>query len=207
MLKLRKEVQKARGDKADIEVTSEEMKSDIARLGSLLDERAQYQTVQFEAIQKELEALTKRVEAIENRPVPEPAAEPPPSVAGNGSAPANTFEAGKKLYDAGKFEDATEVLRAAIKKSGKGKDKKARYWLAESLYSAKDYSSAALEFGEFKKRFPNDDLVAKATYRQANAFRNLKKNREAKLFYQEFLDRFPKSPLAGKAKAEMAGLK
>lgn len=208
MAKLRKEVQKARGDKADIEVTSEEMKSDIARLGSLLDERAQYQSVQFEAIQKELEALTKRVEALENRPIPEPAhAEAPPSVSPGGGAAPITFEAGKKLYDAGKFEEATEVLRAVVKKTPKGKDKKARFWLAESLYSSKDFASAALEFGEFKKKYPNDDLAAKATYRQANAFRSLKKNREAKLFYQEFLDRFPKSPLASKAKAEMAGLK
>lgn len=205
MTKLRKEVQKARGDKVDIEVTVEEMKTDMGRLSSLLDERAQYQTVQFEAIQKELEALTRRVEAIENRPAPEaPRAEAAPS--GGGSAPA-TFETGKKLYDAGKFEDAIEVLQVVVKKTAKGKDKKARYWLAESMYSAKDFGAAALEFGDFKKRFPNDDLVPKATYRQANAFRSLKKSREAKLFYQELIERFPKSPLTPKAKTEMAGLK
>lgn len=206
MLKLRKEVQKARGDKADIEVTNEEMKSDIARLSSLIDERAQYQTVQFEAMQKEIEALSRRVESLESRPVPEPAhAEPPPAAGGGPSAA--TFEQGKKLYDAGKFEDAADVLRAVVKKTPKGKDKKARFWLAESLYGAKDYVAAALEFGDFKKKYPNDDLVPKATYRQANAFRSLKKTREAKLFYQELMDRFPKSPLVAKAKAEMSGLK
>jgi TolA-binding protein len=206
--KLRKEVQKARGDKVDIEVTVEEMKGDMSRLSSLLDERAQYQTVQFEAIQKELEALTNRVEALENRPPPEaPRAEPSAGAgAASGSAPV-TFEAGKKLYDAGKFEEATETLRAVVKKTPKGRDKKARYWLAESLYSAKDFGAAALEFGDFKKRYPNDELVPKATYRQANAFRSLKKSREAKLFYQELIDRFPKSPLVPKAKTEMAGLK
>jgi TolA-binding protein len=204
MVKLRKEVQKARGDKADIEVTVEEMKGDISRLASLLDERAQYQTVQFEAIQKEMEALTRRVEALENRPVPEPPRADPPS--DTGSAPV-TFDQGKKLYDAGKFEEAVEVLRAVVKKTARGKDKKARFWLAESLFSLKDYGEAALEFGDFKKRYPNDELVPKATYRQANAFRNLKKKTEAKLFYQELIDRFPKSPLVSKAKSEMASLK
>lgn len=207
MVKLRKEVQKARGDKADIEVTVEEMKGDLSRLQSLLDERAQYQTVQFEAIQKEVEALTKRVESLEARPVPEP---PKADMGGGGggspSAPA-TFESGKKLYDSGKFEEAAEVLRVVVKKTPKGKDKKARFWLAESLYSSQDYGAAALEFGEFKKRYPNDDLVPKATYRQANAFKNLKKNREAKLFYSELIDRFPKSPLTAKAKTELKGLK
>lgn len=207
MTKLRKEVQKARGDKVDIEVTVEEMKGDVARISSLLDERAQYQTVQFEAIQKEMEGLTHRLEALESRPIPEAPRAEAASNGGGAAAPATTFEAGKKLYDAGKFEDAIEVFRVVVKKTPKGKDKKARYWLAESLYSSKDFGAAALEFGDFKKRYPNDDLVPKATYRQANAFRSLKKSREAKLFYQELVDRFPKSPLTPKAKTEMAGLK
>lgn len=207
MLKLRKEVQKARGDKVDIEVTVEELKNDVTRISSLLDERAQYQTVQFEAVQKELEGLTHRLEALESRPIPEAPHAESSTNGGGVAASASTFDAGKKLYDAGKFEEAIEVLRAVVKKTPKGKDKKARYWLAESMYSSKDFGAAALEFGDFKKRYPNDDLVPKATYRQANAFRSLKKNREAKLFYQELIDRFPKSSLTPKAKTEMAGLK
>ncbi len=206
MLKLRKEVSKARGDKVDIEVTVEEIKGDVSRLGSVLDERAQYQTVQFEAIRKELETLVNRVEALESRPVPEPVRAEPVKETGGVAAPA-TYELGKKLFDGGKFEEAAEVLRTVVKKTAKGKDKKARFWLAESLYSAKDYGAAVLEFGDFKKKYPNDELAPKATYRQANAFRSLKKNREAKLFYAELVERFPKSPLTIKAKAEMANLK
>ncbi len=150
-----------------------------------------------------MEALTHRIEVLEARPIPEPPkAEAPPA-----PAVAVTFESAMRLYDTGRFEEAVEAFRSLVKKTPRGKDKRARFWLGESLYSAKDYASAAIELQEFKKRYPNDVLVAKATFRQAMAFKSLKKSREARLFFQELIDHFPKDPMAAKAKNEMKSLK
>ena len=92
-------------------------------------------------------------------------------------------------------------------KSKSEEGRKAQFLLAESYFMAKEYATAALEFGEFKKNFPKDKQVATATYRQANAFRNMGKAKEARLFYQELIEKHPKSPLVAKAKQEMKKLK
>ena len=199
--KLRQEVSQVRGNKADVEVLSEELKVELTRLGNVTEEQAAQSHRQYEEMQQRVEALTTRVQALEQRAVqedrPSPAEKPAP----------NAYEAGKKLFEDGKYDDATEILRGAVKSRKGDEARKAQFLLGESLFAGKDFASAALEFSEYRKKFPKDSLVPNAIYRQANAFRSMNKSKEARLFYTELLEKFPKHSLAGKAKAEVKKLK
>lgn len=201
--RLRQEVTAVRGSRADSEVLAEELRVEMSRLGNVVDEQAQLARKQNEELRQELAALSTRMQALEQRAVSEEPKAPPPAVASAGG-----YEAGKRLFEDGRYEEAIEVLKGVAKGKGRGDDaRKSLFLLAESYFAAKEFASAALEFSEYKKKYPKDSLVANAIYRQANAFKSMGKAKEARLFYQELVDRFPKSPLTAKAKAEMKKLK
>lgn len=202
--RIKQEVTKVTGERADIETQVEDTKTELARLASAFDEHAAANKTQIEELKREMNALTTRVQAMEQRAVDEAMAE---RKAAEEKSKA-TFDSGKKLFDEERYEEAADVFRAVIKARPRTDEgKKSQYYLAESFFNAKDYASAALEFGQFNKSYPRDPLVPTAIYRQAHAFRNMGKTKEAKLFYQELIDRFPKSQLTAKAKGEMKKLK
>lgn len=181
-------------ERSALEASHEELKVEVSRLNSLFEELYQ----QNQALRQEVAGLAERVQILETAPPPEP--DPPAREPG-------TLQKGKSLFDAGKYDDAIEVLKEVLDKA-KGNDaKEARYLLAESYFGNKDYGLAALEFAQFRKSWPDDKRVAKAIYRQASAFRSLKKTKEAKLFYQELVDKFPKAPETTQAKKELKALK
>lgn len=198
--KIKMDVREAKGTRADLEVISEEFRTELARLGTAVEEQGQGHRNQSEELKKEIAALAVRMTALEQQFAAANAA-PPPRV-----QKASSYESAKELYDDGKFEEAAEEARSVVR-SKRPDAKKAQFLLAESFYAARDFGAAALEFSEFKKAYPKDSNVANATLRQAQCFRNLGKEKEAKLFYQEILEKFPKSPAAGQAKKDLKKLK
>ena len=212
--KLKSEVRQVRGERADMDVVGDELKMEIARTNNLVEEKAVREKQQIDELRREMTAmssqiasLSSRISGLESRPAAaadEPAERPRTTEA----RPKASYDAGKRLFDEQKWDDAIEVLRTVVRNRPRSEDgKKAQYLLAETFYVSKDYANAALEFSEFRKGHPKDALVANAIYRQANSFRNMKKSVEAKLFYQELIEKFPKSPFSVKAKAEMKKLK
>lgn len=207
MSQLRKEVNAAKGTRADLEVSIEELRGEVARLGNVIEERAQFQNLQTEALRKdldasrkEMEALSSRVQALEQKPAVEPEKQPPEPPA---KPPAADFDAGKRLFDSGKYSEAADVLKGVVKKTPSVKDKKARFLLAESYFSSKQWALAALEFREYQKRYGNDPQVPKAIFRQAQSFKNMGKKKEARLFYKELVDKYPKSQFSKLAEKEL----
>jgi len=202
MERLRQEVSAVKGERADVEVVTEELRTELARLASIVEEHWQYQRQQNEELRKEMATMGQRMQALEQRAVSEEtAARQPPPPAPKG------FEAGKKFFEEGKYEEAAEALRPVAKGKKSDEARKALFLLAESYFANREFATAALEFGEYKKLYPKDPLIPNAIYRQANAFRSMNKGKEAKLFYQELIDKFSKSNLAAKAKQEMRKLK
>jgi len=201
--RLRQEVTQVKGNRADVEVLSEELRVEMSRIGNVVEEQGQMSRRQYEELKQQMEAMTTRVQALEQRAVSEPAPQAPSAPTAGPSG----YEAGKKLFEDGRYEEAADVLRGAVK-SRKAEDaRKAQFLLGESLFAGKDYASAALEFSEYRKKYPKDSLVPNAIYRQANAFRSMGKPKEAKLFYGELIEKYPKSALVAKAKAESKKLK
>lgn len=205
--RLKQEVSQVRVGRADSEVVAEELRVEMSKLANMVEEQATIARRDAEALRQEMAALTTRIQALEQRAVSEPAPSAPSSSAPTSSGGGgNAYETGKRLFEDGRYDEAIDTLRGASK--GKGETaRKAHFLMAEALFAAKEYASAALEFSEYRKKFPKDSLVPNAIYRQANAFRSMGKPKEAKLFYQELVDKYPKSSLTGKAKSEMKKLK
>ena len=197
---LRNEVSQVRGDKADMDVIGEEVKGDVTRLSTQLDEHIQHTNLQNEEMRKELTSLTARVQALEQHAVQEEIkdhAPPPP-------APVRNLDAAKAAFEAAKYDDAISILKELVKGKGRTPEtRKANYLLAEAYFQSKDFASAALEFSEYKKAYAKDPMIPNAIYRQAQSFKSLGKPKEARLFYQELIDRYPKHALSAKAKQEM----
>lgn len=203
--KVKQEVTAAKTHKADFEVLMEESKTDMSRLANSVEEVAGQHRRDYEETKKELLALTARIQALEQRAVQEELAakQPPPPAP---EKPKASLEAAKKLFDEGSFEEAAEMFKS-LSKGVSADAKKAQFWSAESYFSEKEYSTAALEYAEFRKRFPKDPMVPNAIFRQAMCFKLLGKNSESKLFFQDLIERYPKSPFAAKAKVEIKKLK
>jgi TolA-binding protein len=202
--KIKQELTQVRGDKADIETTNEELKVEISRLSNVIEQRAIQQLHENEEIRKDIAALGTRVTALEQRATADDILQK----ATTPERPKPTYDLGKRLFDEGKFNEASDVLKSVTHSKPHSDDaRKAQFLLGESLFSAKDYASAVLEYSEFKKSYPKDALIPNAIYRQANSFKSMGRAKEARLFYQELLEKFPKSSFSAKAKQEMKKLK
>ncbi len=193
LAELKSEVKNITGSKADIEVAVEELRFEISRLNGVLSEREQFQNQQFEILKKELEALAKRIQSVEDLAVHKETKK-------NEELRA-TYENAENLFKQKKYEEAIEILNILLEKNPK--NDKAHFLLAETFFSLKEYSNAAIELNEFKKRFPKHELFPKAIYYQALCFKKLNKPKEARLFYKELLEKYPKSSFARLAKKEM----
>jgi TolA-binding protein len=189
-----------KGDRADVESVIDENRQELSRLANVVEAEAHARRKDNDDIRKELGALATRLQALEQRVVAEELAakQPPPE------PPKASYEAGKKLFEEGQFGEAAEILRSVAKTHSRTEEgKRAHFLLAEALFANKDYASAAIEYGEFRKIYTKDALIPNAIYRQAQAFRSMGKKQEAKLFFQDLIERFPKSPFAAKAKSEL----
>jgi TolA-binding protein len=206
--KLKSELRDVKGDKADAENQVEELKLEIGRINNVVEERAQQNRAQMEELRREfnreIAQLSARIQANEQRAAQEETVEKQ-KVQERSRA---SYENGRRLYDDGKYEDAIEVLKVVSRKGARTDEgKKSLFLLGESYYANKEFASAALEFSEFKKLYPKDNLIPQAIYRQAVCFKNMGKPKEAKLFYQELIDRYPKANMIAKAKQEMKKLR
>lgn len=202
--RLKQEVSAVRGERADIDVVSEELRLEVARLGNVIEERTQQTKTQVDELKSEVSVLSTKVQGMEQKRAAEDAAERQAAEARTKAS----YESGKKLFDEGRFEEAAEMLKAVVAQHPKTDEaRKSSFLLAETYYSNKDFASAALEFGEYRKNYPKDTLIPSAIYRQAVSFRNMGKAKEARLFYQELIERFPKNALATKSKLELKKLK
>lgn len=204
MDKLKTEVREARDIKADLDTSVEELRLEVAKLTSLSEEQAAIHRNLAEDLKNQVVTLQARIQALEQRAVSEELALKQPSSSVSKASPLS-YETGKKLLDEGKYDEALEVLRQVQEKNSKGSDsyKKTQFLIAEALFSAKDFGSSALEFAEFRKGFPKDNLVPTAIYRQAWSFKNLGKNKEARLFFQDLISRYPTHSMSQRAKNDL----
>ncbi len=198
--RIKAEVREARGARADLEVISEEFRTELARLSTAVEEQSQVQRMQNDEVRRELQGMSTKVQALEQQMAAATAA-PPPKI----QKPAS-YESARELFEAQKYEEAVDEAKSVIRTKPKASTevRKSQFLLAESYFAAKDFGAAALEFSEFKKAYPKDSNTPTATFRQGLCFKNLGKEKEAKLFYQEVIERFPKSSAAAQAKKELS---
>lgn len=207
--KIKAEVTNVKTDRVDFDTQIEELRNELTRQRTLVEETTQAnrqlaeEVRKLEALKEENRVLATRVQAIEQRAVDEELQQKKQAEEREKAG----FDQGKAFFDQGKYEEAAEIFRSVVKKAKGEESKKAHFHLAESYFNLKDWESAAVEYADFKKQHPKDNLVPTAIYRLALSFKNMGKPKEAKLFYDELIERYPKSPLTAKAKKESAKIK
>lgn len=111
------------------------------------------------------------------------------------------YDAALKSYLAKDFAQAIEGFRSYLEvNSGGKKSNSAHFYLGDSLYRTKDFTSAIVEFGVVHEKAAGSALGRKSTLKIAESFKALGKNKDAKAFAQILVDSSPDSIEAKQAK-------
>ena len=107
---------------------------------------------------------------------------------------AETYDAGEKLYKKGEYSDAYGLFsQVYIQSSDKDLRAKSIFMKALCAYKLKRYSSAAQEFDEFIRLFPDNPLIHRAALWSADAhFSNESYSNSAQNFALAMLSNDPK---------------
>ena len=200
-----KEFEGERRNLADLKVGVDELRQQVG----VLTERLEASDVQ----------MSRRISALETRLTPgsTPAplgGRPSPSGAGQtslpgapsgdlpGSAPtAPGSPEGKRLYQAalndyqrGKFDLAAQGFRTYMDQAPQGDvADTAQYYLAESLYSAKDYRNAIDEFERLVRDFPQSPQVPSALLKTGYAYYEIKDSVQGRRALRALVEKYPTS--------------
>lgn len=82
----------------------------------------------------------------------------------------------------------------------------ARFWIAESYFRGKDFSTAALEFERVGRDFPNGNKVPEALLKAGTCYIDLARPKDAQRVLELLVNQYPKSISAGKARTLMASI-
>ena len=189
----------------------------IADMKASLDELRQQVGVLAERLEDSGHRLNQRISALEARlpggatatppPGPTSAPTPPPVAAGPpSSGPATPAEGAgsveaKRLYQAaltdyqrGKFDLAVQGFRAYLQQAPRGDvADTAQYYLAESLYSAKDYQNAIAEFERVVRDYPQSPQVPSALLKTGYAYYEIKDGIQGRRALRTLIERYPLS--------------
>jgi tol-pal system protein YbgF len=121
-----------------------------------------------------------------------------------GSTPPTTSPAApeaKRLYQAalgdyqrGKFDLAAQGFRAYLQQAPNGDvADTAQYYLAESLYSAKDYRNAIAEFERLVRDYPQSPQVPSALLKTGYAYYEIKDGTQGRRALRTLIEKYPMS--------------
>jgi len=192
----------------------------IADLKAGIDELKQQVGVLAERLEESGTQLRQRVSALEARPspgaAPPPAtssasppavapAKPPAAAPGPSSAPTPAAESSpasaeaKRVYQAalgdyqrGKFDLAVQGFRTYLEQAPRGDvADTAQYYLAESLYSAKDYRNAIGEFERLVREHSQSPQVPSALLKTGYAYFEIKDSVQGRRALRTLIDKYP----------------
>lgn len=201
-----RELEADRRNIADLKAGIDELKQQISILAEKVDESA-YQLSQrlntFEA------KLAPGTPAIAAGPTPSPPVEmpqiplpggpmgqapmPPPAPATGTSPDAKrVYQAALTDYQRGKFDLASQGFRAYLIQAPRGDvADTAQYYLAESLYSGKDYRTAVAEFERLGRDFPQSPRVPSALLKAGYAYYEMKDSIQGRRALRTLIEKYP----------------
>lgn len=175
-------------------------------------------TVQYADLEEQLRESRGRIEVLENGLRVSRAAE---SESRNlALEEKRRIDERLKLYEEAisKLEKDVQTLSSGLEeqsKSSPGQDspskgdgkKKSTFDRADSLFEAKKWREAIVEFQKYRDSNPSGKSYSDATYKIGVSFQELGLKDEAKAFYNEVVGKYPKSKSADKAKVRLKQLK
>jgi tol-pal system protein YbgF len=195
----------------------------IADMRAGLDELRQQVSVLTERLDETGHRFNQRLSAFEGRATGGAAATPPGSGQGSapgqvsppGSTPAGgqpsagtsaasgtpssaearrLYQAALSDYQRGKFDLAVQGFRAYLQQAPRGDvADTAQYYLAESLYSAKDYRNAIDEFERLVRDYPQSPQVPSALLKTGYAYYEIKDSIQGRRALRTLIEKYPVS--------------
>ena len=196
---LSKEIQRITGRLEEVQNSegkslkdSEQIRSEVNRLKTLVEEMEKRvsqleMSPVFSKAGKEEEAKAAQTE--EKQTVPEAK---------------DAYMAAYESYKAGKTIEAREAFASMLKDYTENEySDNARFWIAESYYTDKDYEEAILAYEELFKKSPESEKIPGAMLKQGLAFYAMKDAKTGKLILERLIERFPDSEEAKSAKKKL----
>jgi tol-pal system protein YbgF len=124
-----------------------------------------------------------------------PSSGTPAATGGAGSAEARRlYQAALSDYQRGKFDLAIQGFRAYLQQAPRGDvADSAQYYLAESLYSAKDYRNAIDEFERLVRDYPQSPQVPSALLKTGYAYYEIKDSMQGRRALRTLIEKYPVS--------------
>lgn len=111
------------------------------------------------------------------------------------------YQGALSKIEEGKYLDAIATFKTFLKKYPKSSfAPNATYWIAESLFSTRDFKNAVKEFQIFITSYPKNEKVPSAYLKQGNSFYELGLLGESKPFFEKVINEYATSPEASQAK-------
>ena len=144
--------------------------------------------------------LSKRLANLESYTGYEasPSQKEPQPVASTAQA---SYNAAKKIFDAGDLDAARRAFEKVVKKHPKSDmADNAQFWIGEVYYKQKWYQKAILEYQKVIEEYPKGNKVPAAYLKQGLAFQSLGEKDNAILILNELVRKFPDSAEASIAR-------
>ncbi|MBI3327193.1 MAG: tol-pal system protein YbgF [Nitrospinae bacterium] len=203
---VQQELRPYRQNIADLKAGLEELKQQVSVLAEKLDESGYQLSQRLNTLEAK---LATGASGTAPAPLLSPPLEPPPSPQPSGAlgqppapplAPAPVASAAsKRLYDAaltdyqrGKFDLASQGFRAYLTQAPRGDvADTAQYYLAESLYSGKNYRNAVAEFERLVRDFPQSPRAPSALLKTGYAYYEMKDSIQGRRALRTLIEKYP----------------
>jgi len=114
------------------------------------------------------------------------------------------YQAAKKAFDAGEYENARGQFGAFLKKYPKSKvADNAQFWIGETYYREKWYEKAILEYQKVIENYSSGNKVPASLLKQGLSFLNLGDKSNCRLILKELVKKYPTSNEAKIAKQKL----
>jgi tol-pal system protein YbgF len=206
---VQQEMEGERRNIADLKAGLDELKQQLGVLAERVDESGHRLNQRMSTLEAKLAAGAPQTltgtgpSPSSSAQTPAPTASPGPAGQAPGSTPATAPASpeAKRLYQAalgdyqrGKFDLAAQGFRAYLQQAPNGDvADTAQYYLAESLYSAKDYRNAIAEFERLVRDFPQSPQVPGALLKAGYAYYEIKDGTQGRRALRTLIEKYPLS--------------
>ena len=132
-----------------------------------------------------------------------------PSVSPSSGYPAKQlYEEALKVYQEGAYDGAVELFQQFLYEHAQSPlAGDVQYRIGESLYAQHQYEKAVVAFDDVMQKYPDDDRVPAAMFKQALAFAELRDINSARLILQQIREKYANSPEANQATEKLKQLR
>jgi len=205
---VQQEMEGERRNIADLKAGLDELRQQVGVLAERVDESGHQFNQRMSTLEAKLAAgapqtLTGTGSSSSAQTSATPAS-PGPAGQSPGSTPPTTapaspeakrlFQAALGDYQRGKFDLAAQGFRAYLQQAPNGDvADTAQYYLAESLYSAKDYRNAIAEFERLVRDYPQSPQVPSALLKTGYAYYEIKDGTQGRRALRTLIEKYPMS--------------